>query len=76
MGRHRQRAFDPNYHQAGDDLDNVNATGYEQMTDAAGIGTGGYATERGMPARFEQIDPTPRRARRSAPRWLGNAYAG
>jgi hypothetical protein len=38
--------------------------------------TGSYATDRGMPARFQQIDPTPRRAPKSSPRRLGSAYAG
>ena len=69
-------AFDPNYHQAGDDLGNVNREGYEQMTDAAAVVTGTYATDRGMPARFQQIDPTPRRAPKSSPRRIGSAYGG
>jgi Zn-dependent M28 family amino/carboxypeptidase len=69
-------AFDPNYHQAGDDLGNVSREGYEQMTDAAAFVTGSYATDRGMPARFQQIDPTPRRAPKRSPRRLGSAYAG
>ena len=58
-------AFDPNYHQAGDDLGNVNATGYEQMTDAAAIVVGGYATDRGD-ARAVPADST--RPRGALPR--------
>ena len=46
------------------------------MTDAAAIVVGGYATDRGMPARFQQIDPTPRRAPRSAKQRLGSSYKG
>ena len=69
-------AFDPNYHQAGDDLGNISATGYEQMTDAAALVAGTYATDPGMAARFQQIDPTPRRAPRSAKQRLGSDYKG
>ena len=33
MGWHRRFAFDPNYHQAGDDINNVDMDGYEQLAD-------------------------------------------
>ena len=69
-------AFDPNYHLAGDDLGNVSREGYEQMTDAGGFVIGSYTTDRGVPARFQQIDPNPRRAPKSAPRRLGSAHTG
>ena len=61
-------AFDPNYHAAGDDIGNLNLTGYEQMTDAAAFVTGQLATDAGMPARFQQIDPNPRRSPRMSAR--------
>ena len=38
------RAFDPNYHGAGDTIDNVDLVGYEQMADAGAFVTGTYAT--------------------------------
>jgi Zn-dependent M28 family amino/carboxypeptidase len=39
------RPFDPNYHQAGDTIDNVDFAAYEQMADAAAYVTGLYATQ-------------------------------
>ena len=37
-------AFDPNYHQAGDTIGNIDAVGYEQMADAGAHVTGIYAS--------------------------------
>ena len=45
-------AFDPNYHQAGDDIGNVNRTGLEEMADAGAFVAGSYATDAGAGDRF------------------------
>lgn len=55
-------AFDPNYHQMGDTIDNINDVGYEQMSDAAAHLTGLYLAD---PALRETLDAgrTPRTSR-------------
>jgi Zn-dependent M28 family amino/carboxypeptidase len=45
--------FDPNYHEPGDTIANVNATGYEQMADAGAFVAGTYGMDAGYRARFE-----------------------
>jgi len=45
-------AFDPNYHQPGDTITNINATGFEQMADAGAHTAATYATDPGYRTRF------------------------
>jgi Zn-dependent M28 family amino/carboxypeptidase len=45
--------FDPNYHEVGDTIANINATGYEQMADAGAYVAGTYAMDAGYRQRFE-----------------------
>ena len=40
------RAFDPNYHGAGDDINNVDLVAFEQMADAAAYVAGVYANRK------------------------------
>jgi Zn-dependent M28 family amino/carboxypeptidase len=51
--------LDPNYHQAGDTLENVNRGILEEMADAAAVVGGNYADDPSIRGRFARRDPDP-----------------
>jgi hypothetical protein len=58
-------AFDPNYHEAGDDITNLNLAGYKIMSDAASDVLAKLATDPALRTTLE-AGRTPKRASRSA----------
>ena len=63
-------AYDPNYHAAGDDINNLNMTGWDQMSDAAATVILQYSMADTLPAKYS---PT---ARRSEPAAGGGEQLG
>ena len=57
-------AFDPNYHQAGDDINNLDLVGYKKLTDAATDVTSRLAADPALRTTLE-AGRTPERASRS-----------
>ena len=66
-------AFDPNYHGPGDDRDNLDPVGFEQMADAAAQVTFQYATAEALPAKYSAEGGGARAPRGSGSggEWLG-----
>jgi Zn-dependent M28 family amino/carboxypeptidase len=69
-------AFDPNYHGAGDDRDNLDVKGFEEMADAAAQVSLKYATAPELPAKYSAASAARSDRNATSRRAAGGARVG